>query len=366
MSDFAVRSAAECRWDCVSLGEVMLRLDPGEGRIHTARHFTASEGGGEYNVARGLRRCFGLRGAIVTALAENPVGRLIEDLILQGGVDPALIHWVPYDGVGRKVRNGLNFTERGFGVRAAVGCSDRGLTAISQVKTGDFDFEVIFGPKNGSRWLHTGGIFAALSESTPAVANQAMDTARKYGALVSFDLNYRDSLWKAIGGKTKAQEVNRELVKKVDVLFGNEEDFSAMLGIELEGVTADFAELPVESYEKMLRDVAAAYPNLKVVATTLRTAHTASRNAWGAIALAGGEIAHVPQHDVEILDRVGGGDSFASGLIFGLLTGKPLHWAVQCGVAHGALAMTTPGDTSMASRAEVERVMKGGSARIAR
>jgi len=366
MTNFAIKSADECRWDCVSLGEVMLRLDPGEGRIHTARQFTASEGGGEYNVARGLRRCFGFRGAIVTAIAENPIGRLVEDLILQGGVDPSLVRWVPYDGVGRKVRNGLNFTERGYGVRAAVGCSDRGNTAISQVKAGDFDFETIFGRKNGSRWLHTGGIFAAISETTPGVANEAMDTARKYDTWVSFDLNFRDSLWKAIGGKAKAQEVNRELVKKVDVLFGNEEDFSAMLGIELEGVTEDFAELPVKSYEKMLRDVVAAYPNLKVVATTLRTAHTASKNAWGAIAIAGGEIAHVPQRDVDILDRVGGGDSFASGLIYGLLTGKPLDWAVRCGVAHGALAMTTPGDTSMASLAEVERVMKGGSARIAR
>ena len=356
MTEFNIRKAEDCRWDCVSLGEVMLRLDPGEGRIHTARHFTASEGGGEYNVARGLRRAFGLRGAIVTAIAENPLGRLVEDLILQGGVDPSLIRWVPYDGVGRKVRNGLNFTERGYGVRAAVGCSDRGNTAISQVKTGDFDFDTIFGPqgtdqKYGSRWLHTGGIFAALSETTPAVANDAMDTARKYSTLVSFDLNFQgDSLWKSIGGKAKAQEVNRELVKKVDVLFGNEEALLRhMLGIELEGVADDFAELPVKSYEKMLRDVVAAYPNLKAVATTLRTAHTASRNAWGAIAISGNEIAHVPQRDVDILDRVGGGDSFASGLIYGLLTGKHLQWAVQCGVAHGALAMTTPGDTSMAS-----------------
>ena len=366
MTKLAIKRTEECRWDCVSLGEVMLRLDPGEGRIHTARHFTASEGGGEYNVARGLRRCFGLRGAIVTALASNPVGLLVEDLILQGGVDPSLIRWAPYDGVGRKVRNGLNFTERGYGVRAAVGCSDRGLTAISQTRVGDFDFDSIFGPGNGSRWFHTGGIFAALSESTPGVANEAMDAARSHGTWVSFDLNYRDSLWKAIGGKTKAQEVNRELVKKVDVLFGNEEDFSAMLGIELEGVSEDFAELPVKSYEKMLRDVAAAYPNLKVVATTLRTAHTASRNAWGAIVISGAEMAHVAQHDVDILDRVGGGDSFASGLIYGLLSGKPLQWAAECGVAHGALAMTTPGDTSMASFAEVERVMKGGSARIVR
>ena len=355
-----------CRWDSLSLGEVMLRLDPGEGRVHTTRHFQVWEGGGEYNVARGLRRCFGLQTGIATALADNPVGRLVEDFILQGGVDTSLIRWIPYDGVGRTVRNGLNFTERGFGVRAAAGCSDRGHTAISQTKPGDFDWEAIFGPVNGSRWFHTGGIFAALSESTRLVAAEAMDAARKHGTPVSYDLNYRDSLWKGIGGKPKAQEVNRELVRKVDLLLGNEEDFSAMLGIALEGVSEDFGELPVASYEKMLREVAAAYPNLKLIATTLRTAHTASRNAWGAIALYQDEVIHVPQRDIEILDRVGGGDSFASGLIYGLLAGKPIEWAMRCGVAHGALAMTTPGDTSMATRTEVERVMKGSSARIER
>lgn len=355
-----------CRWDCLSLGEVMLRLDPGEGRVHTTRHFNVWEGGGEYNVARGLRRCFGLRTGIATAFAENAVGRLAEDLILQGGVDTSLIRWVAYDGVGRTVRNGLNFTERGFGVRAAAGCSDRGHTAISQTKRGDFDWEDIFGAAKGSRWFHTGGIFAALSESTVDVAAEAMDTARRHGTPISYDLNYRDSLWKSIGGKAKAQEVNRELVRKVDLLLGNEEDFSAMLGIKLEGVAEDFAELPIASYEKMLREVAAAYPNLKLVATTLRTAHTASRNAWGAIALYRDEIVHVAQRDIDILDRVGGGDSFASGLVYGMIAGKPVEWAVRCGVAHGALAMTTPGDTSMATLKEVERVMQGSSARIER
>jgi 2-dehydro-3-deoxygluconokinase len=357
---------ANRRWDCLSLGEVMLRLDPGEGRIHTARNFQVWEGGGEYNVARGLRRCFGLRTAIATALAENPVGRLVEDLILQGGVDTALLRWVSFDGVGRTVRNGLNFTERGYGVRAAAGCSDRGHTAISQVKPGDFDWTSIFGTGHGSRWFHTGGIFAALSDSTAEVAAEAMDAARATGTLVSYDLNFRDSLWKSIGGKAKAQEVNRELVRKVDLLLGNEEDFSAMLGVHIKGVTEDFGELPIAGYEEMLREVAAAYPNLKLVASTLRTAHTASRNAWGAIALYQDQIVHVPQRDIDILDRVGGGDSFASGLIYGFLAGKNVEWAVKCGVAHGALAMTTPGDTSMATLAEVERAMKGGSARIAR
>ncbi len=354
------------QWDCISLGEVMLRLDPGEGRTHTTRQFQVWEGGGEYNVARGLRRCFGLRTVIATALADNQVGRLVEDCILQGGVDTTLLRWVPFDGVGRTVRNGLNFTERGFGVRAAAGCSDRGHTAISQVKTGDFDWESIFGAQRGSRWFHTGGILAALSESTALVAAEAMDAARKHETPVSYDLNYRDSLWRSIGGKAKAQDVNRELVRKVDLLLGNEEDFTAMLGVKIKGVSEDFAELPIASYEEMLREVAAAYPNLKLIASTLRTARSASRNGWGAIALYEDKIVHVPQTDIDILDRVGGGDSFASGLIYGLLASKPIEWAVRCGVAHGALAMTTPGDTSMVTLAEVERTMKGRAARIAR
>ena len=357
---------AACRWDCLSLGEVMLRLDPGENRIHTTRQFQVWEGGGEYNVARGLRRCFGLRTAIATALADNQVGRLVEDLMLQGGVDSSLLKWIPYDGVGREVRNGLNFTERGFGVRAAAGCSDRGFTAVSQLHPGDFDWDSIFGRTSGARWFHTGGIFAALSSSTAQVAAEAMDAAHRHATPVSYDLNYRDSLWKSIGGKAKAQEVNRALVGKVDLLLGNEEDFSAMLGVELKGVSEDFAELPIDAYEAMLREVAALYPNLKLIASTLRTASTASRNAWGAMALYDGNLVHVAQRDIDILDRVGGGDSFASGLIYGLLAGRPVDWALRCGVAHGALAMTTPGDTSMATLAEVERLIKGGSARISR
>lgn len=366
MQTLSVKPLTACRWDCVSLGEVMLRLDPVDARIHTTRHFSAWEGGGEYNVARGLRRCFGMRTAVATALADNPVGRLLEDLMLQGGVDLDLLRWVPYDGVGRTVRNGLNFTERGFGVRAAVGCSDRGHTAISKVKPGDFAWQTIFGSPNGSRWFHTGGIFTALSDSTIEVAGEAMDAARGRGAIVSYDLNYRESLWKAIGGKPRAQEVNRDLVKKVDVLFGNEEDFSAMLGIKAPGAGEDFAELPIEGYRQMLQDVAVAYPNLKVIAATLRTANSASVNAWGAIALGSEGVQVVNQTPVSILDRVGGGDSFASGVIYGLLAEKGLEWALRCGVAHGALAMTTPGDTSTASLAEVQRVMAGGGARITR
>jgi 2-dehydro-3-deoxygluconokinase len=365
MIPIIIRAAESCRWDCVSLGEVMLRLDPGEERIHTARSFRVWEGGGEYNVVRGLRRCFGLRTAVITAFAKNPVGQLLEDLLLQGGVDTALVRWVPYDGIGRTVRNGLNFTERGFGLRAAVGCSDRGHTAIANCQPGDFDWQHIFA-KCGSRWLHTGGIFAALSASSATVAGAAMEAARASQTVVSYDLNYRESLWKGIGGKAKAQEVNRELVSMIDVLIGNEEDFSAALGVTIEGVGDDFSHLPIASYESLLHRVADLYPNLKLIATTLRTAHTATKNDWGAVALYEGKITHVPQRPVEIMDRVGGGDSFASGLIYGFLAGKGVEWAVQCGVAHGALAMTTPGDTSMATLSEVESVMRGSSARITR
>ena len=362
----SIKDAGNCRYDLVSLGEVMLRLDPGEGRVATTRTFQVWEGGGEYNVARGLRRCFGLRTAIVTSLVDNPVGRLVEDLMLQGGCDLSLVRWIPDDGVGRRARNGLNFTERGFGVRAALGCSDRGHTAVSQMKPGDVDWETLFG-RTGARWFHTGGIFAALSETTPDVAREAMQAARKHGVVVSYDLNYRPSLWKGIGGAEKARAVNRELVGLVDVLFGNEEDFSVALGFDVEGVDEHHSALPAEAFQQMMGRVRGEYPGLQVVATTLRVAHTATRNDWGAIAWSEGNFYQsVTRPDLEILDRVGGGDSFASGLIYGFLTGRGPQWAVDCGAAHGALAMTTPGDTSMATLAEVERVMKGGTARVSR
>ena len=360
------KSAEECRYDIISLGEIMLRLDPGDDRIHTTRTFRAWEGGGEYNVARGLRRCFGLRAGVVTAFADNPVGRLIEDFILQGGVDTSLIRWVPFDGIGKAARNGLNFTERGFGLRGAKGCSDRGHTAVSQLKEGDIDWENIFG-KLGVRHFHTGGIFAALSETTPGVVLEALKAAKKYGTITSYDLNYRPSLWKSIGGQKRACEVNREIAPYVDVMIGNEEDFTAALGFEVKGTNAALSTLPVDSFKAMIGQVVEAYPNFKVVATTLRTVKTASINDWGAIAWCNGEFAQAIQRDgLEILDRVGGGDSFASGLVYGLMTYKDLDRAVNCGAAHGALAMTTPGDTSMALLPEVEKLMGGGSARVDR
>ncbi len=365
MTELVIKPAAHARFDLVSLGEVMLRLDPGAGRIHTTRNFTAWEGGGEYNVARGLRRCFGLRTAVVTALADNPVGRLIEDLMLQGGVDLTYLRWVDYDGVGREARNGLNFTERGFGPRGAIGCSDRGHTAISRMSAGDVDWARLF-EQDGVRVLHTGGVFTALSATTPDVARAAIAAARRSGSVVSYDLNYRDSLWRSIGGRERARAVNRGLVSEVDVLFGNEEDFAAALGFELSGVDDQFKSLPAASFRRMIDDVIRTYPNLKSVATTLRTARSANVNGWGAIAYHHGKFYEVPQKDIEILDRVGGGDSFASGFLYGLISGKDPEWALECGVAHGALAMSTPGDTTMASLNEVLRVMKGSSARIER
>jgi 2-dehydro-3-deoxygluconokinase len=356
-----IRPPEECRYDCVALGEVMLRFDPGDGRIATTRSFAVSEGGGEYNVARGLRRCFGLRTAIVTAFADNPVGRLLEDLILQGGVDQTYVSWHPYDGVGRGIRNGLNFVERGFGVRAALGCSDRGNSAAAAMRPGDVDWDVVFG-LDGVRWFHCGGIFAALGPETAALALEAMTAARRYGTVVSFDLNYRPSLWQAVGGTEAAAATNRALVEQVDVLLGNEEDFSAALGFEVE-----FERVDVDAYRRLHEQVLGAYPGLSLVATSLREAHTASRTDWsGVCSTRDGFFTGPALQGLEIFDRVGGGDSFASGLIYGLLAGRDVETALSYGVAHGALAMTTPGDTSMATLAEVERVRRGGAARVVR
>ncbi len=366
MTAIKIKPADSCKYDLLALGEVMLRLDPGEGRVRTARGFRTWEGGGEYNVARGLRRCFGLRTGVVTAFADNDIGRLIEDFILQGGVDTSFIRWVPYDGVGRTVRNGLNFTERGFGIRGAVGVSDRGSTAASQIKPGDIDWNDIFG-NQGVRWFHTGGIYAALSESSAAVVEEAVEAANKHGTIVSYDLNYRPSLWKSIGGQEKAREVNRRIAKYVDVMIGNEEDFTACLGFEVEGVDENISAIEVENFKKMISLVVKEFPNFKATATTLRTVKTATINDWGAICWHDGNFFEATHREnLEILDRVGGGDSFASGLIYGFLaTGDPQR-AVEYGAAHGALAMTTPGDTSMANKAEVEKIMAGGGARVVR
>jgi 2-dehydro-3-deoxygluconokinase len=366
MAIIDVKSASQCKYDIVSLGEIMIRLDPGDERIHTTRHFRVWEGGGEYNVARGLKRCFGKRAAVVTAIVDNPVGRLLEDLIFQGGVNMEYVKWVPYDGIGRKVRIGLNFTERGFGVRGAVGCSDRANSATSQLKKGDFDWEKIFG-QDGNSWLHTGGIFAALSQTTPDVILEAVAAAKKHGTIVSYDLNYRKSLWQDIGGQKQAMQVNRAIAPYVDIMIGNEEDFTAALGFEVKGLDKGYSKLDPANFKKMITEVVKEFPNLKVVATTLRNAKTASRNDWGAVMYAEGKFYEATLRlDMEIYDRVGGGDSFASGLIYGLMEGKTPEEAVNYGAAHGALAMTTPGDTTTASLSEVQKLMAGGGARVER
>jgi 2-dehydro-3-deoxygluconokinase len=363
----SLRKPSECRFDVVALGEVMLRFDPGEGRIRNARSFQVWEGGGEYNVARGLRRCFGLRTAVVTALVDNDVGRLVEDLVLQGGVDTSLVRWVKHDGCGRSARNGLNFTERGFGVRGAIGVSDRGHTAASQLHLGDVDWERLFGD-DGVRWFHTGGIFAALSETTPDVAEEAMAAASRHGTIVSYDLNYRPSLWEGIGAVERAQQVNRRLAQHVDVMLGNEEDFTACLGLHVDGADPSLTDLDSGAFRAMIERATEEFANFRVVATTLRGVHSATVNDWSAIAWSreDGFVDATARPGLEILDRVGGGDSFASGLVYGLMHLGDLKAAVEYGAAHGALAMTTPGDTSMASLSEVEALVRGSGARVQR
>jgi 2-dehydro-3-deoxygluconokinase len=366
MSELIIKPAPGAKWDCVSFGEVMLRFDPGFGRVRNARSFQVWEGGGEYNVARAMRKCWGQRAAVVTALPKNDIGWLVEDFIMQGGVDMSHVIWRDFDGLGKNTRVGLNFTEKGFGIRPALGCSDRGNTAASQIRPGEINWEKLFG-EEGVRWFHTGGIFAALSPTTPEVVLESAAIAKKYGTIVSYDLNYRPSLWKSHGGLTRAREVNRALAPQVDVMIGNEEDFSAALGFEVEGLDANHSKLDSANFKKMILDVVKTFPNIKVVATTLRNAKTASINDWGTIAYADGKFFDADSRpNLEIYDRVGGGDSFASGLVYGLMEGKSALEAVNYGAAHGALAMTTPGDTTTAGLKEVEKVMQGGTARVDR
>ena len=361
-----IKPSSECKWDAASLGEVMLRLDPGDGRIRSTRQFTAWEGGGEYNVARGLRRCFGLRTTVVTAIVDNEVGRLLEDLMLQGGVDLSHVKWAPFDGIGRAARVGLNFTEKGFGARGAVGCSDRAWSAASQLKPGDVDWKQLF-QVEGVRWFHCGGIFAALSATTADLTIEAMEAAKAAGTVISYDLNFRASLWKSQGGTARAVEVNRKIASLVDVMIGNEEDFTAALGFQVPGMDEHISKLDPANFKKMIIEVLKMYPSFQAVATTLRNAKTATLNDWGAVLWADGQFYEAPlRENLEIYDRVGGGDSFASGLIYGFLAGKTPQQAVEYGAAHGALAMTTPGDTSMASLKEVEAAMKGKGARVVR
>lgn len=361
----ALMSARPPYYDVLSLGEVLLRMDPGEGRVRTSRQFTAWEGGGEYNVARGARRCFGLRTGVLTGFADNEIGRLLEDLILQGGVDASLVKWVPYDGMGKRVRNPINFTERGFGVRGAKGSVDRGHSAASQLQPGDFDFDHLFGTL-GCRWLHTGGIFAGLSESTAELTIQACEAAKRHGVTVSYDLNYRPSLWQERGGFPAAQALNRKLAPYIDVMIGVLCDEPPTAGAVAPGQTDIFAAEDA-ALRPAIEKLHAEFPNLKTVAATLRRVHTASVNDWGALCWHEGQFyrsRNYPRFD--ILDRIGAGDSFVAGLVAGLLLENDAQKAVDYGAAHGALAMTTPGDTSMATLPEVQKLAEGGDAKVQR
>lgn len=354
-----LRAAGDGRWDCVALGEVMLRLDPGEGRVRTARSFQVWEGGGEYNVARGLRKTFGLRTSVVTALPRTETGVLVEDLILQGGVDVSHILWRDADGVGRDTRVGLNFTERGFGVRGALGCSDRANSSASQLRPDEVDWDQLFGIE-GVRWLHTGGIFAALSESTAETTLAAIRAAKRRGVVVSYDLNYRASLWSSHPDPDAARRVNREIAGLVDVLVGDEYAYASCLGIE----TAQARSDPADSrpFDALADRLAKDLPNVQVFAATLRDPVSASINRWGGVLWSGGRRYATPVREVAVLDRVGGGDGFVSGLAYAYLQGLGPQAAVDYGTAHGALAMTTPGDNAMTSLAEVRSLVEGRGA----
>lgn len=336
-----LRSASESQFDVATLGEVMLRFDPGEGRVRTARTFRVSEGGGEYNVGRALRRVFGHRVALVTAIGDNEVGRLLEDLLLQGGTNLDHVVWKPTDELGREHRNALNFTERGFGVRPPKGVSDRAHSATASLEPDEVDWEHLFG-ELGVRWLHTGGIFAGLSESTFRTARKAIEVARAHGTIVSYDMNYRPSLWRAAGGRVAHERATAALVGSVDLL----------LGVDPATFEATVARIDGPS----------------VVATTRRVVHSASVHDWSGIAWSRSDgIVRGSNHDgLAILDRIGGGDGFASGVIHGLMTGRSAAEALELGIAHGALVMTTPGDTSSFDATDVERLARGSDADVVR
>lgn len=354
MKDLKIKAAAECRWDLISLGEVLLRFDSGDERIHTARTFRVWDGGGEYNVARGLAKVFRRRTAIVTALADNALGRLAEDMIWQAGVDSSQILWRETDGIGSTARNGIYYIERGYGLRAPSSCFDRANTAVSQLKKGDFDWNEIFNQR-AARWFHTGGIFVGLSETTPDVAAEAMRAARASGAIVTYDLNYRDSLWRARGGRNAANKLNRELLKHADIALGVF-DFDSKL-----------SKFDENLYRRAAEKMQAEFPNLKVVVSTLREVKTASLHDFSAVCFANGKIYKARNFaDLAVLDRVGSGDAFAAGFIYGILERNDLQYAIECGTAHAAITMTTPGDNSMATLPEIEALMSGESANVKR
>ncbi|MBX2992972.1 MAG: sugar kinase [Bacteroidetes bacterium] len=355
-------SSSETEFDLLSLGECMIRLSPpGHQRIELTPYFEAYAGGGEYNVSYALAR-YGLRTGWISRLVDNPLGAFIKNHARASGMDLSEVIWVPYDGSGRADRIGLNFTEVGMGVRASVTLYDRGHTAVAHMKPGEIDWNRIFG-KRKSRWFHTGGIFAALSDSCAEVTREAMKAAHDAGAVVSYDLNFRSKLWSS----KKAIEVTKNLVPYIDVLIGNEEDFQKVLGFEVEGADEHLKSLPIEGYKKMVEKVVKTYPHVQAVGTTLREVVSGLVNNWSAIMYYDGKFYESRRYEnLEVEDRVGGGDGFCSGFVYGLLHGMSPQECVEMGAAHGALLQSTRGDTSMVTMEEVKHVMGGGSARIKR
>ena len=350
--NLTIKPKNECRWDLVSLGEVMLRFDPENHRIHDARRFNVCEGGGEYNVARSIAKNFRLDASLITALADNQIGRLVEDLMRQSWVDTSNILWRTTDGISREVRNGVYFIERGFGLRSPMGCSDRGNTAVSKLKPGDVDWPDFF---ENVRWFHTGGIFAGLSDTTPIVAHEAMQAARAAGTIVSYDLNYRDSLWAGCGGREAADKVNRDLLQFADVVFG------------VTGFDPSLSKYSEDSLRKSAAKMIDAFPNLKIIATTLRDISTASRHDIGGAAFANGKVAKARDLiGVDVLDRIGSGDAFAAGLIYGVLNGEVIEYSLNLGVANAAYALASVGDGSSATLAEIKKLAEGGDSNVMR
>jgi 2-dehydro-3-deoxygluconokinase len=357
----SLRIPAEGTLDFLSLGALIHRLDPGVIPFRKANACAIHVSGGEFNTAANLADCFGLRTGVATAMVEYPIGELIARQVRSMGVTP-FYKMFKHDGAWGPNMAAV-YSDRGHGVRAPIVFYNRSNEAAARLKPGDFDWASIFG--SGVRWFHSGGIFASLSETTSELIIEGMEAAHKHGAVVSFDLNYREKLWSASGGAARAVSVLERIVKHVDVLVGNEEDLQKGLGVAGPEVAAA-SSLDHTTFVGMIDRTLAKFPQLKVVATTLREVHSTTRHTWSAVAWINGETFVAPTCEIDVYDRVGGGDGFASGLFYGLLTGESPEQAVRLGWAHGALIATFPGDTTMATAEQVRAFAKGGSARIQR
>ena len=361
MADFKVRTDA-CELDFLAVGALVHRLDPGVLPFRNARSFDIHVSGGEYNVAANLADCFGLQTGLATAMVNYGIGELVQSRVREQGVTP-FYKWFEHDGV-RGPNIATVYSDRGHGVRAPVVFYNRANEAGALLKPGDFDWEGMF--SGGVRWFHSGGIFAALSETTSALILEGMQTAKASGAVISFDLNYRAKLWASMGGIERGQEVLSRIASNVDALFGNEEDLQMGLGIAGPELETHASKLDPDAFFTMIDQVVQLYPNIKLVATTLREVHSTNRHDWAAVLWLSGERFVSPTWQLDVHDRIGGGDGFASGLIYGLLSDRSPEQALRLGWANGALVTTFPGDITMASLAEVEALAKGGSARVQR